>query len=487
MLFCVTALAIGLRAIAQPIAPDGWDGVGFVESVTDFDLAAFRPHPPGYPLFVALARLAHVLGLSPLRAVYAVSLVFGALLPLAGYGLVMRAMRSADARLCATLAAMALACAPGCVVAGEATIPDGAALTLAVAAYAAALGPYDASRARALPHPPSDRASALTGLLVAASLGVRPSALLVALPALLLVPAIHRARGALVAALTCALGVASWAVPIACIVGASRWWALCRAQLSGHLSRWGESDASWSGTSGKTTAISEALSLQTLGIEGRLAASVALLLLAALAAWAIALLLRRRTRAPFIAIVLCLPYAIAASFTQPVAAAPRHALPITVAVIVAVALCASTLRARRAFSPALLSFALASTAVVVALFVRGLAAARTHAEAPAAVAMLRFVAHSAELAHAAVVSGRSSRFVAWGDGAIVAPGALAGDAIVFAMRADPLPDPLLVTSELDLRGVRAPRLQQIATFFRDSPLDRREREITLYSLSVLPK
>jgi len=27
--------------------PDDWDGVGFVESVRDFDLARFRPHPPG--------------------------------------------------------------------------------------------------------------------------------------------------------------------------------------------------------------------------------------------------------------------------------------------------------------------------------------------------------------------------------------------------------------------------------------------------------
>jgi hypothetical protein len=36
-----------LAALSAPAWPDDWDGVGFVESIRDFDLAAFRPHPPG--------------------------------------------------------------------------------------------------------------------------------------------------------------------------------------------------------------------------------------------------------------------------------------------------------------------------------------------------------------------------------------------------------------------------------------------------------
>ena len=49
-----------LRASA-PRWPDDWDGIGFVESIADFDLARFQPHPPGYPVYVALLRLAAVL------------------------------------------------------------------------------------------------------------------------------------------------------------------------------------------------------------------------------------------------------------------------------------------------------------------------------------------------------------------------------------------------------------------------------------------
>ena len=71
------AYAVALWASA-PAWPDDWDGVGFVESVTDFDLARFRPHPPGYPAYVALLRLAAFFVRDPMRACVVVSVLSGA-------------------------------------------------------------------------------------------------------------------------------------------------------------------------------------------------------------------------------------------------------------------------------------------------------------------------------------------------------------------------------------------------------------------------
>jgi hypothetical protein len=55
-------------ALSAPAWPDDWDGIGFLESVRDFDLARFRPHPPGYPVYVALLRGVDFVVHDPMRA-----------------------------------------------------------------------------------------------------------------------------------------------------------------------------------------------------------------------------------------------------------------------------------------------------------------------------------------------------------------------------------------------------------------------------------
>lgn len=460
-----------MRVRGWPSAPDSYDGVGFVESVITFDIGALKPHPPGYPLFVALCRLAHLFGLSPLHAVVATSLVTGAIvLPVAAFVLVRRAF---GGELGAFFAAFLLACAPGFVVAGAGTWSDGAGLAFAVAAYAMALG-----RRPATP--------LYTGFLVAACIGVRPSGMMMVLPALLVVShgtrlARHRARAVLEAIAATALGIVAWAVPMVLHFGAARWWELSHAQLSSHLARWGESDAAWTQGRSAPRAIAESISLQLFGVEG-LDASIAVgVALAVLLLVALRSAPNRRALLPLAAV---LPYALLDACYQPIAAAPRHALPITAALVVSLgALIAAAEKEPRprAHEPLPL-LAIAALAIWIAF--RGVAAATTHALPPPAVAMLRFVAHEPSLANAAVVAGRSSRFAEYGDGARVAPGELAGDAIIFATRADVLPAPLLVTSEIDLTGVDPSRLTEVATFTRTSPLDRRERTLTLYKLDI---
>lgn len=77
-LLALAAYAALLFATA-PAWPDDWDGVGFVAAVHDFDLARFHPHPPGYPVYVALLRAAAVVVGQPMRSCVLVAALSGAL------------------------------------------------------------------------------------------------------------------------------------------------------------------------------------------------------------------------------------------------------------------------------------------------------------------------------------------------------------------------------------------------------------------------
>ncbi|MDP9034955.1 MAG: hypothetical protein M3O50_09110, partial [Myxococcota bacterium] len=66
-----------LSFASAPPWPDDWDGVGFVESIRDFDLARFHPHPPGYPVYVALLRVTAAIVRDPMRAATVTSVLCG--------------------------------------------------------------------------------------------------------------------------------------------------------------------------------------------------------------------------------------------------------------------------------------------------------------------------------------------------------------------------------------------------------------------------
>ena len=61
-------LLLGACFLAFPRWPDDWDGLGFLSSVRHFDLKTFAPHPPGYPVYVALLKVASVISLDPIDA-----------------------------------------------------------------------------------------------------------------------------------------------------------------------------------------------------------------------------------------------------------------------------------------------------------------------------------------------------------------------------------------------------------------------------------
>lgn len=69
--------------LTLPQTPMEWDEVLFARGVVRFDVPAHAPHPPGYPLYVGLAKVFFHLGVEPHHATQLASVV-GALLALGG-------------------------------------------------------------------------------------------------------------------------------------------------------------------------------------------------------------------------------------------------------------------------------------------------------------------------------------------------------------------------------------------------------------------
>lgn len=57
-----------------------WDEAQFVSAVRDYDVLAHHPHPPGYPLFIALAKLFYLMGVDEFRSLQTVVFIGSALL-----------------------------------------------------------------------------------------------------------------------------------------------------------------------------------------------------------------------------------------------------------------------------------------------------------------------------------------------------------------------------------------------------------------------
>src|SRR4051794_3943866 len=55
------------------------DSIQFALGVEKYDLAAHHPHPPGYPLYIALLKLLAALGVDPLHGMVALAILGGAL------------------------------------------------------------------------------------------------------------------------------------------------------------------------------------------------------------------------------------------------------------------------------------------------------------------------------------------------------------------------------------------------------------------------
>ena len=80
-IFWIVAAAIALsRLFALSRSLWDWDEVLFSLGMRDFDVASHHPHPPGFPLFIATARMLRLITSSDFRALQGVNLLFACLL-----------------------------------------------------------------------------------------------------------------------------------------------------------------------------------------------------------------------------------------------------------------------------------------------------------------------------------------------------------------------------------------------------------------------
>lgn len=86
---------------------DEWDSVQFAMGVHDFDLWRHRPHPPGYPLYIFLAWIGHILfNWNPEFSLHVVSCLGGALFVTAWFFIVRTQFSAAFAGLIAGMLAI---------------------------------------------------------------------------------------------------------------------------------------------------------------------------------------------------------------------------------------------------------------------------------------------------------------------------------------------------------------------------------------------
>jgi len=95
----LAALVFATRWVLWPRYLVDWDAVAFADALREFDVTCNRPHPPGFPLFILLGRAAQLVISDPARALSFVStLASAAAVPLL-YGLGLRWLGRAWARV----------------------------------------------------------------------------------------------------------------------------------------------------------------------------------------------------------------------------------------------------------------------------------------------------------------------------------------------------------------------------------------------------
>ena len=445
----------GLLAATAPAWPDDWDGVSFVEAVRDFDMARFRPHPPGYPVYVALLRLASLGTRSPLGACVLVAAASGVVAVALAWAAARRLRGDRAAWTVAALVALAPLSWRACSGVGS----EAPALAFASACVWGLAASRDRRRVGPI----------VLGLAAGFGLGVRLSWAPLYLASLALAPRGERARAWACAA---ASGLA-WVVPLVLVVGSSRIGPLYVAQLSGHAARWGGTVATEPG------AMRAVWLARDVFVDGFGAGSDALgVAIGAAGGVASALALCEWRRSGWTgagaAFVATAPYVAWIAIGQNLREQPRHALPVVAALAAALGLSAARSRA---------SFAAVG---VLALLVTWRTALdeRARRTMPPPGAQLVSLARARSRPEPPAVFGVASvRFFELTDlaGHAFTAGSL-GDVELALTRFDMLPSRVWMTSEISGLSEARPPLARIATLCRPPRQDRRMPCLDVYEL-----
>ncbi len=221
MIACgLTLLCAVTRWLARPASWWEWDEILFGRALRDFDVTKHAPHPPGFPVFVVMGKLANWLLHDEFRALVAVNFVFASLLGAALFYLYREIF---DDRRIAAAGALLCCFFPNVWVYSCAPRSDTPALVLGLIGLTLVLRGRESRRALIA-------GCALLGL----ALGVRVTlaAVLGTVTALVWLDWLRRRawRLAVLCVALVALGIVSWYVPMVLLHD----WQAYRATVAGH-------------------------------------------------------------------------------------------------------------------------------------------------------------------------------------------------------------------------------------------------------------
>jgi hypothetical protein len=209
------------------------DSLNFALGIHDFNPAKHQPHPPGYPVYMALAKAVHILVPSDARTLALLGAIFGALaiFPLLkmfeDLDRLEQREGGASAAAVATLATCLTIASPLYWFNALRPLSDVPGLAVTLAAQAALVAAYVRQRLDPSRTPEALQASGkmivLGAFLSALAIGFRSQAAVLTLPMLGLVLLQRTGRGAagavLGSAMTFSIGVLLWAVPLVIATG----------------------------------------------------------------------------------------------------------------------------------------------------------------------------------------------------------------------------------------------------------------------------
>ncbi len=202
--------------------------MNFALGVRDFDPSKHQPHPPGYPVFIALGKLSHTIWPSEAGALSWWSALFGALsvFPLVvifhSFEALDRSAPEAERDRRAALATLVAMVSPLFWFTSLRPLSDVTGLALALAAQACLAAAFVRRRVRAEPDPEtiaeSGRLIVAGALIAGLAIGVRTQTAWLTMPLLALVLVDRAGRGAagalLGSGMTFSIGVIAWALPM---------------------------------------------------------------------------------------------------------------------------------------------------------------------------------------------------------------------------------------------------------------------------------
>lgn len=200
-----------LHAPFVPVSLEDLDSMNFALGVRHFDVAQHQPHPPGYPVFILLAKVASLVVPTEVRALGVISLLGGAAAAAAAVALFAAWTGRSERPWLPVGAAVVTATAPLFWITAARPLSDAVGLAAALAALALAVQATT----------PAGLATA--SLIAGLGAGVRSQVVWLTVPALVFaaatLPRADRRRAAVAGLAAYGAGALAWAIPLVVLSG----------------------------------------------------------------------------------------------------------------------------------------------------------------------------------------------------------------------------------------------------------------------------